>query len=86
MKVIGKQTAEFEISPHEQKRVCLEYIYRNFNWGERFHIDKDNEKVMRTIEHHSYRYWEEKEFVRNAVPLDYSVETVVSQIKTYLPK
>ncbi len=80
MKIIGTQTAEFEISPEEQKKVCLEYIYRNFDWGNGFYISKETQKVCRKVNLNI------TDFVRNASPLDYSVEAIVSKIKIYSPK
>ena len=77
---------EIEINSLEQKRIVLNYIYQNFNWGKDFFI-KEN-KLTKTLSVYNIIYydsgsrnWEEEVFIRKATEQDIMTNSFVEAIK-----
>lgn len=79
MKIKILEEREVVVSDAEQKRIALDFIYKKFNWGANYFIE-DNFvfDLVDGATSHSFKY---KNFLRNATPLDFQVEKIVSEIK-----
>jgi hemerythrin len=66
------------ISTEEQKRITLDYLYRNFRWSKNHFIE--DEQVMKKMEYATSHPWTEEEFVREAQEDDYFVAGLIKLI------
>ena len=79
MKVKGYLPTEIEIGELEQKRVCLEYLYRKFNWSANHFIE--NGIVYKSENFATSHSWNQNIVVREASNLDFFIDEAVKKIK-----
>jgi hypothetical protein len=80
MKIKGTQNLELEISVEEQKRICLEFLYENFNWQNNYFFGDDG-KVYCPQTFYSSHSFNSDIFIREATDDDKILASLILKIK-----
>lgn len=81
MKIKATQNLELEISEAEQKRVCLEFLYKNFAWGEGYFVSDSNNYVYCPKTFYSSHSFNSDVFIREADDFDKNLYDLIKKIK-----
>ena len=81
MKIKGTQILELEIPAEEQKRVCLEFLYKNFAWGEGYFVNESNNHIYCPKTFYSSHSFNSDVFIREADNFDKNLYELIKMIK-----
>jgi hypothetical protein len=80
MKINVTSVMEVEISESEQKNICLDYLYKSFNWKPQFKIV--DEQIIETVVMGGSHSWYDIRVIRQAEEKDYFVAGVLNLINS----
>lgn len=78
MKTVTGQI-KITISPEEERKIALEYLYKELDWSEDHFIEEG--VVKRNLTNHTTHSWEEVQTLREAEDTDEAINLLCKQLK-----